>query len=231
MVASASRGAPASVSAAAFDEGLLGLQHFTTEENLIALLREGSLRPREAQASPRSVLGGSGDVSYFAPLGAHGHAPGTGQWVRKQWPGGQHSYELVRPDGTRVCRGAPDRRMVLTYWDCSLLDRADWFWNASHGSMGRPDPGRVTPGDVEAVRARCRAARAQDFKAGELCFSKPVSTAHCFRIYVQDEAQRLRVLAGLAGVPAPRGGSWGELILVADMFFDRRSLAPHEVPR
>ena len=44
-------------------------------------------------------------------------------------------------------------------------------------------------------------------------------------------AQRQRILAALADVPAPAGRSWASLLRVADSFFDTTTLERAEAPR
>jgi hypothetical protein len=204
-------------------EGVVGLQHFTTERNLIEMLNDGWMRPRKDHG--RSQLGGAGDVSYFTAIGALAVKPDADDWVRLE----RGNYRKGLPDGTFVYRGAPDPTSVMTVWDPSLFDRADWFWNPGLDS-GHPQRTAVLPGDPLGLRRRCRDAATRSGNwCAELCFRERIATTGCVRIFAQDEAQRRRIIAAVASAPPPGFGTWAERIRVADPFFDRVVLTDADV--
>jgi len=201
------------------EEGVVALTHFSTEANLIAMLNEGWLRPRSQHG--RSYLGGKGDVSYFSATGPMAIKPDADEWVRQ--PLGNYLKRL--PDGTVVARAAPDPKSVLMLFDLPLFDRTDWFWNPGL-QKGDRAKNAVTPDDEAGLRRRCHdvVTRSGDW-CGEICFSGPIPTRACLCIFVQDEAQRTRILRGLRAAAPPALGRWASIIRVADPFFDRTVFA------
>jgi hypothetical protein len=150
----------------AFHGGVLALEHWTSVDNIIAMLNDGFLRPGK-DAKARGIGCGTGDVSYFIAT-----------------PG-------MKPDPKRYTTNRTDACM---FFECSLLDREDWFWNPGLNSGAR-QRNAILPGDLERISARAQevATRTGNW-CGEICFAQPISVRACFRIFVSGEDLKRRII-------------------------------------
>jgi hypothetical protein len=167
--------------------GLLALSHWTSVDNIIAMLNDGSLRPAASfpEGQHRGIGCGSPEFCYFGATGP------------------------ISPDPKRYTTNRTDACM---FFDCGLLDREDWFWNPKLLG-GHRSPSAVAPDDDAGIErlARASATRTGDW-AGEICFRRPVQVQRCFLTFVADEELRQQILAETKSVRPPGGMTWQQVI-------------------